>query len=49
MEDVKVLVLTIRPKTIMRNSRHFAILAAILLLNVACKLSKLSHSGVCKL
>ena len=32
MEDVKVLVLTIWPKTIMNSSPHFAIMAAIILL-----------------
>ena len=47
MEDVKVLVLTIWPKTIMNSSPHFAIMAAIILLpNATCKVSKLSHSGI---
>ena len=40
MEDVKVLVLTIWPKTIMNSSLHFANMAAIILLpNVTCKVS----------
>ena len=45
MEDVKVLVLTIWPKTIVNSSPHFAIMAAIIFLpNVTCRVSKLSHS-----
>lgn len=31
MEDLKVIVLTIRPKTIMTSRRHFAIMAAMIL------------------
>ena len=47
MEDVKVLVLTIWPKTIMKSSPHFANMAAIILLpNLTCKVSKLSHSEI---
>ena len=48
MEDVKVLVLTIWPKTVMNSNPHFAIMAAIIPLpNVTCKVSKLSHSEIC--
>ena len=47
MEDVKVLVLTIWPKTIINSSPHFAIMAAIILLpNLTRKVSKLSHSEI---